>query len=218
MTDAERVLQILLHDLRTPIGVAQGYLRMMQEGHLTTAAEMERAVVKALHALGQTARLCQSAGDFLEGAVAGVRTARVPATSFVCWIESISRTQGFTVQSGRIPASAALALSGDVAATCDAVVLVLSAAGSKSKTMRIEADAGELRFAATADGPSPGTAAVPLDGWSQGLPVAIACRRITWSSGRILKFETGGLIVAFPLTEMPETPETPETPEKDGTA
>jgi hypothetical protein len=212
MTDAERVLQILLHDLRTPIGVAQGYLRMLQEGHLTTAAETERAVAKALHALGLTARLCQSAGDFLEGATAGARDVRVSATSFACQIESIARTQGFTVESGRIPASAALALSGDIASTCDAIVFVLSAAGSKSKTMRIEADAGELKFVATEDRQSPGTG-VPLDGWSQSLPVAVACRRITWSSGRILKFETGnGLIVALPLTE------TPEIPEKDGTA
>ena len=53
MTDAERVLRILLHDLRTPIGVAQGYLRMMQDGRLTEAAETERAVAKALQALGQ---------------------------------------------------------------------------------------------------------------------------------------------------------------------
>lgn len=213
MTDAERVLHILLHDLRTPIGVAQGYLRMMQDGHLTSAAEMERAVAKALHALGQTARLCQNAGDFLEGADGGARVARVPAASFAGQIESMARTQGFTVESGRIPASAGLALTGDVALTCDAVVLVLSAAGSKSKAMRIEADEGELRFVATEDRQSQKPVAVPLDGWSQGLPVAAACRRITWSSGRILKFETGnGLIVALPLTK------TPETPEKDVTA
>jgi signal transduction histidine kinase len=53
MTDAERVLQILLHDLRTPIGVAQGYLRMMQDGRLTEAADTERAVTKALQRLAR---------------------------------------------------------------------------------------------------------------------------------------------------------------------
>jgi signal transduction histidine kinase len=205
MTDAERLLQILLHDLRTPIGVAQGYLRMMQEGHLTTAAEVERAVAKALQALGQTAGLCQNAGDFLEGAKAATRVVHVRAATFADQIESIARTHGFTVESGRIPASAGLALSADIASTCEAVVHVLTAAGNRSKAMRIDADAGELRFVVTEDRESPSVAGVPLDGWSQKLPVAVACRRITWSSGRILKLETGnGLIVAFPLTETPE--------------
>jgi signal transduction histidine kinase len=209
MTDAERVLQLLLHDLRTPIGVAQGYLRMMQDGRLTEAAETERAVAKALKALGQTARLCQDASDFLETSDAHKRIALVTAVSFATQVESQARNRGVEVSAGRIPASARLALAGDVARIGDAVVHVASTAGTRRPTLSIEADDAELRFLAL-DEPASSTAdAMPLDGWSRGLPMAVACRRIAWSSGRILKLATNnGVIVAFPLTS--------ETGERDG--
>jgi hypothetical protein len=209
MTDAERVLQILLHDLRTPIGVAQGYLRMMQDGRLTAAADTERAVAKALQALGQTARLCQDAGDFLDTSGGQPRLAVVPAETFATQVESQARNRGVEVQAGRIPASARLTLTGDVARIGDAVVDVASTAAGKRSSLSIEADDAELRFLAV-DEPGFSTAgAAPLDGWSYGLPLAVACRRIAWSSGRILKLaKSTGVIVAFPLTS--------ETGERDG--
>jgi len=209
MTDAERVLQILLHDLRTPIGVAQGYLRMMQDGRLTEAAETERAVAKALHALGQTARLCQDASDFLETSDAHKRIAVVTAASFATQVESQARNRGVEVHAGRIPASARLALAGDIARIGDAVVLIASTTGTKRPTLSIEADDAELRFLAVEEPGASTAGAMPLDGWSRGLPMAVACRRIAWSSGRILKLATNnGVIVAFPLTS--------ETGERDG--
>jgi signal transduction histidine kinase len=209
MTDAERVLQILLHDLRTPIGVAQGYLRMMQDGRLTEAAETERAMAKALQALGQTARLCQDASDFLETSNGQKRVALVTAATFATQVESEARNRGVEVQAGRIPAGARLALAGDVGRIGDAVLLVASAAGLKRPTLSIEADDAELRFLAADEPGASTTDAMPFDGWSRGLPLAVACRRIAWSSGRILKLATNnGVIVAFPLTS--------ETGEKDG--
>jgi len=209
MTDVERVLQILLHDLRTPIGVAQGYLRMMQEGRLTAAADTERAVTKALQALGQTARLCQDADDFLNTSTGSPRIAVVAAETFATQVESQARNLGVDVQAGRIPAGARVALTGDVGRIGDAVVHVASTAAGKRTTLAIEADEAELRFLSV-DEPGASTAgATPLDGWSLGLPLAVACRRIEWSSGRILKLAKGsGVIVAFPLASG--------TGEKDG--
>jgi len=211
MTDAERVLQILLHDLRTPIGVAQGYLRMLQDGRLTEAADTERAVTKALQALGQTARLCQDAGDFLDTSNGPGRNALVTAATFATQVEAEARNRGVEVQAGRIHAGARVALAGDVGRLGDAVVLVASTAGNtRRSTLSIEADDAELRFLAV-DEPGASTAdAMPFDGWSRGLPLAVACRRIAWSSGRILKLaKNNGVIVAFPLTS--------ETDERGGT-
>ena len=201
MTDAERVLQILLHDLRTPIGVAQGYLRMMQDGRLTEAADTERALTKALQALGQTARLCQDAGDFLDTSNGPGRNALVTAATFATQVEAEARNRGVEVQAGRIHAGARVALAGDVGRLGDAVVLVASTAGTRRSTLSIEADDVELRFLAV-DEPGASTAdAMPFDGWSRGLPLAVACRRIAWSSGRILTLaKNNGVIVAFPLT------------------
>ena len=207
MTDAERVLHILLHDLRTPIGVAQGYLRMMQDGRLSEAADIERAITKALQALGQTARLCQEADAFLETSVGHDRKAVVSAATFATQVETESRNKGIEVLAGRIPATARLALVGNVAPIGEAVVQVTSTAGSKH--LSIEADNAELRFLAGEPGAS-SDGAVAFDGWTRGLPLAVACRRITWSSGRILKLErNNGVIVAFPLISESE---------RDGTA
>ena len=207
MTDAERVLQILLHDLRTPIGVAQGYLRMLQDGRLSQAADVERAIAKSLQALGQTARLCQDADVFLETSDGHTRTSVVPAATFATQVESEGRNKGVEVLAGRIPATARLALVGNVAPIGEAVVQVTSTAGSKR--LFIEADNAELRFLAVDEPGTPAAGAIPFDGWARGLPLAVACRRITWSSGRILKLEkNNGVIVAFPLIS--------ETGERDG--
>jgi signal transduction histidine kinase len=62
MTDTERILQALLHDVRTPLGVAQGYLRLLREQRLETPEERERALSGASEALGRISRLCDEAG------------------------------------------------------------------------------------------------------------------------------------------------------------
>ena len=209
MTDAERVLQILLHDLRTPIGVAQGYLRMLQDGRLSEAADTERAIAKALQALGQTARLCQDADAFLETSDGNGRIAVVNAATFATQVGTEARNKGVEVQTGRIPATACLALAGHVTPIGEAVVQVASAAGSKR--LSIEADDAELRFLAVDEPGTSSPSGVPFDGWGRGLSLAVACRRIAWSSGQILKLEkNSGMIVAFPLIS--------EKGERDGSA
>jgi len=199
MTDTERLLHVLLHDLRTPIGVAQGYLRMMQEGRLTAAAEGERAVAKALTALGSTARLCQSAGDYLEATTGHSRMTDVAASSLVAQMELIATSQSLIATSGRIPAGLRVSIAGNVSQMSDALVLVLTTAGGNRKVIRVEADDLGLRFVAAADPDAPVPDVAPFDEWSQGLVVAVACRRIAWSAGQILKFVSGnGLIVRLP--------------------
>jgi len=65
MTDSERVLRVLIHDARTPIGVAQGYVRLLREERLQTPEERDRALSRAMDALGRIARLCDDASGFL---------------------------------------------------------------------------------------------------------------------------------------------------------
>lgn len=207
MTDAERVLHVLLHDLRTPIGVAQGYLRMMHEGRMTAAEDASRAITKAIAALAQTARLCEAAGEYLDATSGPLRTAEVEAAGLVNLVVLAATSQSLSTSTGRIPAEIRLALAGDTARLADAIVLTLSTAGGKrglKGSIQAEADGDELRFVAadsTDASELPTPSLVPFDGWSHGLPVAVACRRIAWSSGRIQKFGAGkGLIVTFPVT------------------
>jgi signal transduction histidine kinase len=65
MTDLEQAMHRLLHDFRTPIGVAQGYLRLIREGRLTSEADRERALDQAASSLGRLSRLCDDAADYL---------------------------------------------------------------------------------------------------------------------------------------------------------
>ena len=217
MTDVERVLEALLHDLRTPIGVAQGYLRLMQEGHLTDGADRERAVSNALRALGQTARLCRDATDFLNASAPVTNLTRVSAASFAGQVEACARQQGLTVASGAIGADAMLRVADNVDDVCEAIITVVCSpkgrGGSKhaSSTLHMRANGDQLRFRSAAadaqpDLDSPHTA--PFDGyWAHGLGVAAACRRIARSSGHVLAVEPGvagaALMVAFPLENQP---------------
>src|SRR6185436_4164890 len=104
------------------------------------------------------------------------RVTLVTAATFATQVESEARNRGVEVQAGRIPASARLALAGDVGRIGDAVVLVASAAGTKRSAMSIEADDTELRFLAVDEPVSSTADATPFDGWSRGLPLAVACR------------------------------------------
>ena len=211
MTDAERVLHALLHDLRTPLGAAQGYLRLIQEGQIKTAADQERALSRSLKALGDVARLCQSAGDFLDSS-SGSAVTRLAAETFAKQVESVARANGLAVAPFDVttPASATLALTGNVGSLCDAIVFVLttSARGSarNGTTLHMRGGASALMFVARGQGEAPREGSptpAPDDRlWALGLPLAVACRRIVKSSGQILSFDSNdGLIVAFPLEQ-----------------
>jgi signal transduction histidine kinase len=209
MTDAERVLQALLHDVRTPIGVAQGYLRLVQEGHVASGADQERAISKALNALGQTARICQDAAEFLDTS-SSAAASRVSAAVFANQVETSARHAGLDIAARAIIDDATVQVAGSLDLVCDAIITVVASSnvrsGSKraSGTLHMRADSGQLRVAAAAMDAVPdfdSTRVVPMERfWSRGLAMAVACRRITRSSGQIVALEAdNALMVAFPL-------------------
>lgn len=55
--DISDVLHVLAHELRTPSGIAQGYLRMLLEDRLTTESDRRRALEQAQHALARVSQL-----------------------------------------------------------------------------------------------------------------------------------------------------------------
>jgi signal transduction histidine kinase len=60
--DLARVLNVLAHEIRTPLAVSQGYLKLMAEGHLTTATEQATALERTRDALDKIAMLCSDMG------------------------------------------------------------------------------------------------------------------------------------------------------------
>ena len=83
MPDGDQVLKALLHlvhDLRTPLGVAVGYMRMLRDHRLPDPDDQQRAMTQAVDALGAMSRLCQDAASFAATATAGEdNTLMIPA-------------------------------------------------------------------------------------------------------------------------------------------
>lgn len=64
-SDLERVLDLFLHELRAPVGAAQGYLRLLLENRLNEPNDRRRALAQSAVALDRIGDLCASAGEYL---------------------------------------------------------------------------------------------------------------------------------------------------------
>src|SRR3954470_12600639 len=101
MTDAERVLAALIHDVRTPLGVAHGYLRLVRTDKLPSAEDRERALAGTQDALAKISRLCQEAGGFLEDARPG--PARASARQLSERVAAVLAERGVAVAAPELP-------------------------------------------------------------------------------------------------------------------
>lgn len=57
-----QVLNTLAHEIRTPLAVSQGYLKLYLDGRLTNADDIRRAFEQTRHALGTLSALCVEMG------------------------------------------------------------------------------------------------------------------------------------------------------------
>ncbi len=55
--DISNILHVLAHELRTPTGIAQGYIRMLLENRLTDPADRQRALEQTQRALARVSEL-----------------------------------------------------------------------------------------------------------------------------------------------------------------
>lgn len=69
-----QVLSTLAHEIRTPLAVSRGYLKLLQDGGLPSAADQRSALERTQEALGVISTLCQEMGKV--GAVAGIQAPR----------------------------------------------------------------------------------------------------------------------------------------------
>ncbi|MEZ5421213.1 MAG: hypothetical protein R2708_28270 [Vicinamibacterales bacterium] len=202
MSDLERVLDVLLHDLRSPLGVAGGYLRLLRDQRLPSPEEAERAIVKTQDALRRMSALCAEAGAWLEPAPPAPGPA-VAAGDVVAGVAALMETPGLAVG----PAAGALAgrvvrvpdldrIAGAVAALLTAVAQPLGG------RCAVHVDGDVLRFAVTGTSRPARETAEVLDPWAYpGLATALACRTIAGAAGRCDGGRAAGeaLRVAFDL-------------------
>lgn len=197
----------LLHDLRTPIGVAQGYLRLVRDGSLKTDADRDRALDQAAASLAQLARMCQEMAGYLDEESIATRPP-ASAAAFAGRVEAVAREHGFTVVQDGVTIDAVVDLPFGVAASAGAVVRVFETALRRrpagTATLRVIAADDELRFVA---GAGDGSASVnrpakAFDPWREpGLDIMLACQRIARAAGEIRSGDTSpdALAIAFPV-------------------
>ena len=91
-----QVLNTLAHEIRTPLAVSQGYLKLFLDGRLTDVDDTRRAFEQTRQALGALATLCVDMGKvstLSESAAQGIPE-RVSAADFVTGLRAQSEING----------------------------------------------------------------------------------------------------------------------------
>jgi hypothetical protein len=200
MTDAERVLSLLIHDLRTPLGVAHGYLRLIRTDRLPSPDARDRAIASTQEALGTMSRLCQDADAFLAGEPD--RAGHGPAAALVERVTAALATRGVPLAAGA-PVSGEATVGTNMDRAGDAIAALLATRAKKELASAALAGPvdGELRFACGPPGTDPAVLAAdgpPFDPWaaSHGLTVVLAHRLLTGLGGRAWLAGNGTIVLA----------------------
>jgi hypothetical protein len=205
MTDAERVLSVLIHDLRTPLGVAHGYLRLIRGGKLPSADDRDKALASTQDALARISRLCQDASTFLEEP-AGPGAGRASASELTGRVAAALTERGITVDGQpAVSGSVGVGTSVDRAADAIATLLAIRAGKTASAVATVHETPGELRFAcgpAEVSGSALDGVEQPFDPWrAPGLSVVLAHRLVMTLGGRVWT-AADGLALALSLPRM----------------
>jgi hypothetical protein len=91
--DVTKALNLLLHELRTPLSVAQGYLRLLLEDRITDSNDRLKAMKQSMDALGRIGSLCAGAGEFAD-AVSPAEAHRYPAAELIAALVAEAHAQG----------------------------------------------------------------------------------------------------------------------------
>jgi hypothetical protein len=205
----EKVLTALIHDVRTPLGVALGYVRLIKDERLPAGEERDRALTRTLDALSRMWQLCQDADGFLS---AGAPTNAVRVPVFVTRLEAqlgASRLMRPAGDAGRMGSVRMAGRADDLVRAIETVIASLASfRDDEQVVMAVEADPGELRLCAAPRAHVRTAAASvgrPFDPWHShhGLALPLACRRITSVGGRVTLPAPGAVTIAFPLESHP---------------
>ena len=198
---------MLIHDVRTPLGVAHGYLRLVRGDKLPGPADRDRALASTQDALARVSRLCQDAGSFLEEP-AGPDSGRAPAAQLAARVVDLLAERGIEAAEPP-PVAGTVAVGTSLDRTAEAMATLLAARAGKAPGafVTMESRTGALRFACWTGGTSGDSreiadAGEPFDPWktSHGLTVIAAHRTVTALGGRTWSGDNGlALALAMPM-------------------
>ena len=159
-----QVLNTLAHEIRTPLAVSQGYLKLYLDGRFANEEDTRRAMEQTRQALGTLAALCVDMGKvsaIADGVSRGVPE-RISAADFVKRLREQSEIEGAEwtggADSGAIDTTNSLELA-------QAVAIVAKSAFDEdrnaTRAVRMQTDQGLVVLAGAGAGAS--LAQLPLD-------------------------------------------------------
>ena len=217
--DTAKALNLLIHDLRAPLSVAQGYLRLLLQNKLESDADRQRAISQTMEALGRINRMCNDAasyaaepesGNALPTSVVQVAdlTARVrEACTSIC-AETMTFIEASDPVNGHIRGAH---IDGIVQSL--AVILCAARRSSRDPSLRVSVlDRGnEAWFLLGCDDDRAALESRPaemFDPWrgGHGLALPLACRIVTDAGGRIWTVANARGVVGIALPEEAPVP------------
>lgn len=202
MAELDRVLDVLLHDLRSPLSVASGYVRLLRLERLDTAEARDKAWTQTATALTRIAHLCDEAVGFLPTAAGAARP--IALSQLTARVRQHCQERGLICDdTTSVPDGPAIQAQTDVERLAEAVAALVTLHHSDAHPTRVSitSDAHALVFSV----PLPPTAqsqgeAEPYDPWkAPGLGAALACHTVSLASGDV--HASHELTISFPLQE-----------------
>jgi signal transduction histidine kinase len=214
--ETQKAFHLFIHDLRAPLSVAQGYLRLLQQNRLDADADRQRALAQTMDALGRIGRLCEDATAFLaEPASTDGPVSTLQAATLVERVRDGCMAQGvaldFQVES---PLSGTVRrVQLDRVAQSLAVILCAVRRATRNQTVRVSVleEGKEVRFLLGCDEDRAALAsrhAGTFDPWrgGHGIALPLACRIVTEAGGRIWTTADGRGAIGIALTEEASAP------------
>jgi hypothetical protein len=205
MAELDRVLDVLLHDLRSPLSVASGYLRLLRMERLDTFEARDKAWTHTATALTRMAHLCDEAVGFLPSA-GGVRRP-VAVSSLVARVKHLCHEGGMSFEdaTGVAADGPVLHSPADVDQLSHAVSVLAHLQQAPDRPARVRAalhpDRRELTFVIPLASPPEAAEDAPFDPWqTPGLSAALAGHVISLASGHVRSARD--LVITLPLQEF----------------
>ena len=183
-----QVLNTLAHEIRTPLAVSQGYLKLYLDGRLTTPEDQQRALQKSRDALGVIATLCtdMTRVSSLSESPDPPFTEHVAAAELIGSLRAAKELEGASWQGGAAPpASVASTGAKDLVR---AVAIVARAAFDEARAapraIRIEGDSRTLSLLAGAEAAVPSLQSGPGDAKARPVDLTRGGKGLTvmWAS------------------------------------
>ena len=149
-----QVLNTLAHEIRTPLAVSQGYLKLYLDGRLTNADDVQRAFQQTRTALGTLATLCteMSQVSALSAVSSPALTERVTTRDFIAQVQKAEEVEGTEWSGDGGAATIAAQTARDLV---HAVAIVAKAAFDEARdqphAIRVAADRELVMLAGTPD-------------------------------------------------------------------